>query len=600
MCGIFGIVNPVKENINGNLDKMLRVLRHRGPDGENIHFFKNCIFGHTRLSIIDPIGGQQPMLDKESNTGLTFNGELYGYKDIKEKINYNFQSNSDTELLLVLYKLYGLSFINILPGMFSFGLWDSKKKLLLCARDRFGEKPLYYAKGNSDEFIFASEIKAIKASGIINPIIDNNSISHYLKRLYVHPSKTIYKNIFSLPPGHYLKYQDNKIQVQQYWDTPEPTMIIDEHFAIEKFEYLFNKSIKKQMIADVPVGAFLSGGLDSSTIVAIASRYTNKLKTFSFGFNNKKNNEIKYARIVAKKYNTEHYELIEQTKDLEKILIEMQGVFDEPFADSSNIPTYLISKLASDHVKVVLSGDGGDELLAGYNFWYNDIFHLQEYLQKFDKSMKEKLSDKIKNRIYNFKMNNRGEQLYNRFKTINKLYYSQRQFFSDNDLVSFGCSPISNTPIENQLLSIDDCLRNDIKEYLSGDILVKTDRSSMANSLEVRSPFLDVDLAEFCISLPYQMKISPKVQKIILRKAFSKYWPEKINNRNKMGFGAPVHEWLKNDALKSLKNEYLGNTNRIIFSHLDGKKIKLYKSQSNYKTWILLNLSLWLEHHYRG
>ena len=600
MCGIFGIVNPVKENINDNLNKMLQVLRHRGPDGKNIHVFKNCIFGHTRLSIIDPKGGQQPMLDNEQNTGLAFNGELYGYKDIKSKINYNFQSNSDTELLLALYKQYGLSFLNRLPGMFSFGLWDSKKNLLFCARDRFGEKPLYYARGNSDEFIFASEIKALVASGIINPIIDNNSISHYLKRLYVNPYKTIYKNIFSLPPGHYLKYQDNKIQLKSYWNPPESSIIIDEHSAKEKLEYLFDKSIKNQMVADVPVGAFLSGGLDSSTVVAIASKYQDKLKTFSFGFNNSKNNEIHYARMIAKKYNTEHYELIEDTKDLERILIDMQTIYDEPFADSSNIPTYLISKLASKHVKVILSGDGGDELLGGYDYWNKDILYLQHYLQKSDNTFLSKINNKFKDSAFDLRKNQKGKILYQRFRSINNLYNSQRQIFSDNDLLSFGITSKNNENHNNQIMNIEDSLKRDIKDYLPGDILVKTDRASMANSLEVRSPFLDIDLAEFCISLPHRLKISPKAQKIILRKTFSKYWPRKIKNRNKMGFGAPVHKWLKGDLLKSLKNEYLGDTNRKIFSYLDSEKIKSYKSQSNYKTWILLNLSLWFEHRYKG
>ena len=596
MCGIFGLVNTKKHDLASNLQKMLDSMHHRGPDKKNLHFFKKCILGHSRLTIVDPIGGSQPMVNNQESVGLTFNGEIYGYRNIKSKIDYNFHTKSDTELLLALYEKFGFEMLNKLPGMFSFGLWDEKKHLLFCARDRFGEKPFYYATSEKGEFIFSSEIKSILSSGLINPKIDLESMSHYLKRLYVSPSRTIYKNIFSLPPGHFLKYQNNNIIVDSYWELPKVVQNIDEKFAVEKFKYLLKKAIKNQMIADVPVGAFLSGGLDSSTIVALASKHTDKLKTFTFGFSDSKYNEVDYARSIAKKYKTNHYELFDDKKNLPNTLIDMQKIYDEPFADSSNIPTYLISKFASEDVKVVLSGDGADELLGGYDFWYDDLLRFQEYSNKLHPS----LSSKIKNWFKSDISNKRGEDLHQKYDSINKLFHLQRQFFSEQDLIDFGLENENSVLNNKKVLNIEDCLANDLLDYLPGDILVKTDRASMANSLEVRSPFLDIDLAEFCISLPHRYKIDTFKQKKIMRKAFSHYWPRNVNKRKKMGFGAPVNDWLQQDAIVALKNEYLGNKNHKIFSYLDSKKIYTYKNDSNYKTWILLNLSLWLEHHFEG
>ena len=489
MCGIFGLVSTKKNSKGYDLQNMLQILHHRGPDEKNLYSFNNCVLGHTRLSIIDPINGKQPMTDAGRNIGLTFNGELYGYKSIKSKMSYNFNTESDTELLLVLYKKFGLKMIKKLPGMFSFGLWDEKKQLLFCARDRFGEKPLYYAIGKDGDFIFASEIKVILSSGIIDPQIDMEAISYYLKRLYVHPSRTVYKNIFSLPPGHFLKYKNNNIQINSYWEIPKVVQKVDEESVVEQFRFLLKKAIKNQMIADVPIGAFLSGGLDSSTIVALASSHTEKLKTFTFGFSNHKNNEINYARSIADKFNTDHYELYDDIKNIPSLLIDMQKVYDEPFADSSNIPTYLISKLASKHVKVALSGDGADELLGGYNFWYDDLLKYQEYSNKFHSSRFFKIKDLFKSDS----LVNRGKELYQKYDSINTLFHLQRQFFSEQDLIEFGIKNENSVIKNKKIMDIEDCLSNDLLNYLPGDILVKTDRASMANSLELRSPFLDAD-----------------------------------------------------------------------------------------------------------
>ena len=599
MCGIFGIFNSNIESKKGNLNRMSQVLQHRGPDGSGIHYFNNCALGHTRLTIIDMINGDQPMLNLAGNVGLTFNGEIYGYKAIKTQINYPFNTTSDTEVLLALYQEYGINLLEKLPGMFSFGLWDVKKKILFCARDRFGEKPFYYAFSNDNEFIFASEIKAIIASRLIDPQIDEISLQHYLKRLYVHPSKTIYSNIFSLPPAHYLTFQNDKCNINSYWELPEKDETISLGSAVEKFKSLFDQAVKNQLVADVPVGAFLSGGLDSTTVVNVASQYNSNLKTFSFGFTDKKKNELQFARAVAEKYGTEHKELTEDDNNLGDILIQMQTVYDEPFADSSNMPTYLLSKLASEHIKVVLSGDGGDELLAGYSYWYSGMNKLQDYMHTGkDNFQISKLIPQSLRNILAFPKNNEleGKHLYEKYGSLTNLFYSQRDFFNKHDLKEFGFNNSVFKTNEEKPESLDDALRLDLKYYLPGDILVKTDRASMANSLEIRSPFLDVDLASFCISLSRTLKINKKTDKILLREAYANQWPEPIQARKKMGFGAPVQEWLRRDEFIEMKREYLGNKNKKIHSYLDYQKTKQYVDLSNYQTWILLVLSLWLEH----
>ena len=343
-----------------------------------MHSSDTCIFGHVRLSIVDLGSGQQPMLSSDKNEAIVFNGEIYGYKDIKKSLgDYAFATNSDTEIILALYKRYGHDLVDKLPGMFSFALWDERKKELFCARDRFGEKPFYYAYGTGGELVFASEIKSILASGLIEPKIDAGSVAHYLKHLYVNPYKTIYSNIFVLPPAHTLAYSDGKLTIRRYWQPPAIDNNIGLEEAARKFKDLFSKAVASQLVADVPVGAFLSGGIDSSSVVAIASQYQKKLKTLSFHFKDGIN-ELPFAREIAAKYGTEHIELFDRDHDIGTLLLKMNDIYDEPFADSSNIPTYLISKLAREHVKVVLTGDGGDELLGGYASWYRPFLFAQD------------------------------------------------------------------------------------------------------------------------------------------------------------------------------------------------------------------------------
>lgn len=601
MCGIAGLVKPNIVHLKGRLENMIDSLHHRGPDGRGMHEFDNCALAHARLSIIDITGGTQPMLTPDEKLGITFNGEIYGYKKIKHSLNYPFQSNSDTEVILALYKSKGIKLLDSLPGMFAFAIWDEKKQLLFCARDRFGEKPFYYAKGNNGEFIFASEIKAILKSNLITPEIDTESLAHYFRKLYVNPNKTIYSNIFTLPPAHYLIYENNDIKIDKYWDYPVVNNSISLDEAIDEFQSLLQESISKQLVADVPVGAFLSGGLDSSTIVALSSEYTSNLKTFSFTFEGDLS-EQSYALAVADQYCTDHTELEEKDIKIGELLIQMQKVYDEPFADSSNIPTYLISKLASKHMKVILTGDGGDELLAGYSYWYNDLLYMQKQINR--KQYKIELIYtllKLMNR-YNlpfpklWEKHFQGIKRYKKYGSLGTYHEIQNLYFNSNELIQLGLEH-SNDIVQNNNTSdnLDNILNHDINDYLPGDILVKTDRASMANSLELRAPFLDVDFASFCMSLPYKLKINIIKDKVILREAFEHLWPISIRSRSKMGFGAPVNKWLERPELIKMKEDYLIDKNNKIYSYLDYQNAVKYLNHDNYKTWILLVLSAWLE-----
>ena len=597
MCGIIGIVSRDSKKYKSQVEKAVLSLKHRGPDADGIHFFNNCVLGHTRLSIIDLSTGAQPMLSPDSEIGVTFNGEIYGYKDIKKTLSdYTFQTTSDTEILIALYKKYGKNMMDKLPGMFSFAIWDEKSQALFSARDRFGEKPFYYAFGEEGEFIFSSEIKAIIATDLIRPVIDRESIIHYLRHLYVSPDKTIYKNIFTLPPAHNLTFKNGKVEINKYWELPKINEEIGLTEAVLKFKDLLDKAVSKQLVADVPVGTFLSGGLDSSTIVAVASKFKPNLETFSFGFG-ESINELPFAKLVADKYKTNHKELHASKYDLTDLFLEMQDIYDEPFADSSNIPTYLISKEAKKYNKVVLTGDGGDELFGGYTGWYKPLYFMSQ-------NVFINILHIIKDALSIFYRKSRMDLYYRvkglTYKILNKnmlyAHIKKNTYFSDNDIKKIlGRDIDKETSLGGQ--SLGDIMKYDATNYMPGDILTKIDRAAMAVGLELRSPFLDVDFASFCLSLPSRLKINDKEDKIILRETLKNDWPKEIRNRTKQGFGAPVKEWLELPSFVELKNKYLRDKDRKIFNIFDFKQSQKIIKKDNYKTWILLTLSVWLEKH---
>lgn len=603
MCGIAGIVaESISSHHRVVLRHMTDAIVHRGPDGEGHKYFKRCALGHRRLAIVDLSGGEQPMLASDNQVAVTFNGEIYGYKDCRRELHdYPYKTQSDTEVILALYDRYDTDALKHLPGMFAFAIWDERKQSLFCARDRFGEKPLYYAMGKGGEFLFASEIKGILASGLIEPILDNRAIARYLQRQCVGAGQSIYVNVKALPPGHYLRYRDGKVEVTRYWSPPQVDTDIDGEEAVEQFRALLLKAVRRELIADVPVGAFLSGGLDSSTICLLASLLTSELKSFSFDFEGD-HSEITYARTAARAYGTQHVELAAQGINIVDQLWRMQRVYDEPFADSSNIPTYLLCGEARRHVKVILTGDGGDELFGGYG-WYKPLLWMAKegrvgLLRWVAARMISRLSHlaRVPGSVAR-ELRIMGLGYGRRYSSVLDAHQAQMSIFEQHDLAQLGLSEERSIGIPettNALVTMDGVLRSDVEDYMPADILTKIDRASMAHGLELRAPFLDVEFASFCLSLPYRLKLSTSEDKIILRQAFSAQWPVSIRSRHKQGFGAPLARWLQDSAILELERHFLQSSSAPVYEVISYEGTQEILRRSNImQRWNLLVLAIW-------
>lgn len=521
--------------------------------------------------------------------------------------------------------------IEHLPGMFAFGMWDDEKQELFCARDRFGEKPFYYAIGKNGEFVFASEIKAILASNLVEPVLDYEQLWRFLKYSYVYPTRTIYSNIHTLPPAHTLVYANGAIKVERYYHLPTENTKITEHEAVEEFRRLFRQAVRRQLVADVPVAAFLSGGLDSGSVVAVASEMMPQLTTISFAFREGKDESF-IARTMAKRYRTNHIELLDLDADISGMLEKMQSIFDEPFGDPAAIPAYYMSKAAREHAVVVITGDAGDELVGGYESRYNLLAYIKqmrhsaipiELLRKYlwyDKKVRDKVrSILLKRGITNQNMldlQDRGYsdvlrrlsasyQLNDDIK--NSAQWNRSRYFAteDADLDALGLhsSTISyDYLITDGFLSgeaLDNAIRGDIHDYLPGDGFVKTDRTAMAVSLESRTPFCDKDLSDFCISLPFSMKVRGNKNKYILRKAFADKWTPPVKRGVKNGLGAPFWKWLEDEKVVEMKQYYLSDKGRRVFDILPYDVVQgmMQTKGSSWAAWCLLQFSMWLESH---
>lgn len=592
MCGIAGIIGSNARNYQEEIQKMTDALVHRGPDSSHYEFYENAALGHRRLSIIDlSDNGKQPMFSNTKNECIVLNGEIYGYLEIKRQYaEYPYHGGSDTEVILAMYQRKQENLIHDLPGMFAFAIWDEHKQQLFCARDRFGEKPFYYAIGKNSEFIFASEIKAILASGLIQPQVSSQALSHYLQYGYVSSHQSIYSNIHTLPPAHQLIWKDGKFTVSRYYSLPAKDRIISISDAREEFLYLLKNAIKKQLIADVEVGSFLSGGLDSSSVVALVDEFLPHQTTISFGYDHK-DNELKYAKEIADKYKTNHIEVHEKKSDLVSSLLKISPFFDEPFADASFIPHYEICRAARKNLTVVLSGDVGDELFGGYHFY------------TVENKLKKHFS--YKNIIAQF-----GLKLYQQIKPTSFLSRKNVEFSSimdfhlndvrnafnkkERDLLGVSSDYLQTYSFTPNPDSLNDIMRIDLENYVPANMMVKSDRMAMANSLEVRTPFLDLDFAEFCIQLPDQLKLNDSNDKIILREAMGSYWTETIRNRHKQGFGLGVKSWFAEENLMNLSNDLLKNPNHKVFNFIDFKAAQNFLDKDE-RHWNLLQLALWAD-----
>lgn len=576
---------------------MVAAMRHRGPDSQGVHNFGSCVLGSARLSIVDVEGGQQPILSADGQAGVTFNGAIYGFRQLKSAIGpYPFKTETDTEVVLALYARYGDDFLSHLPGMFGFALWDERRRVLTCARDRFGEKPVYYAYGSGGEFLVASEIKSLLASGLIQPVLSRSALSHYLQRLHVHPTQTIYENVHVLPPAHRLRFSAGRLEVSRYWEPPAVLEKVTLPEATERFRDLLDVAVQKQLVADVPVGVLLSGGVDSSTVTSVASRYQQGVRTFSFGFKEGVDDELPFARGMAERHHTNHHELTDHNADIPGLLNRMQEIYDEPFGDSSNIPTFLICRFARQHVTVALGGDGADELLGGYLFWSRHLLDPATPAPG-DTSILLRAISGVR-RLARFLgvgvRASSGSPLVRRYAREFRVCFTPQErrqigIAEDaEDLIDYG---------RYRTGRVSDMLRFDAELYLPGDILVKTDRASMANGLELRAPFLDLDVAGFCLSLPDRLKVDGEREKLLLRSAYEDSWTPEIRGRSKQGFGAPMTEWLRSDRLSELKHDILGDRNHSIFDLLDFEGVQTFIERNNQQTWSLLVLALWMSRH---
>ena len=603
MCGLTGIFSPNSgDHLNEVVSKMTSCLIHRGPDDGGIWGEKNICIGHRRLSIIDlSEAGKQPMTSHCDRYIIAINGEIYNHLELREQLerkeaNFQWKGHSDTETLLAAISYWGIDeALRLSQGMFALALWDKFKKKLVLARDRIGEKPLYWGWAGK-HFIFGSELKALRAHPDCSNEINKESLIQYFRYSYIPAPYSIYKNIFKLEPGTILSVKEspplippNKpipsgeryetISINRYWDLKDEIeyghshKIFDEREATLKLENSLRSSVQKQMLSDVPLGAFLSGGVDSSTIVAMMQSQSNKpVNTFTIGFDEKTHDESSHADSVASYLGTEHNMLKVTDSDARDVIPKLPWLYDEPFADSSQIPTYLVCHAARQHVTVALSGDGGDELFGGYNRYihgpglYRKISILPEPLKKIFSLATLMLSEQGWNycgSIYN-KLRAKKEGISNLGMKIHKIseqiYHTKSFTDFHRNLLSTWLEPKklltedineSFSLFNNKLkdLSINDhsnqMMFQDILTYLPDDILCKVDRAAMGVNLETRAPFLDPSLISLSTRIPMNMKIRKGHGKWLLRQVLYKYVPSKIIDRPKIGFSVPIGQWLR-------------------------------------------------------
>jgi len=622
MCGICGIYDFDREReVDPNLvQKMCGVLTHRGPDQQGRYLNGNVGLGILRLSIIDLVSGDQPIHSEDRSRWIVFNGEIYNYQEISEFLRskgHSFYTRSDTEVILHAYEEFGEACVQKLNGMFAFAIWDGENQRMFLARDRLGIKPLFYHL-TPDKLLFGSEIKAILADPTVKREVDHRSLHSYLSLNYMPAPQTMFRGIHQLLPGHSLTCTRGQVSVKPYWDlrySVQPGR--EDRFYMEGFEERLTESIRRRLISDVPLGAFLSGGLDSSSIVAIMSRLSDRpVKTFSIGFEDKSYNELPYARMVSQVFRTEHHELVVKP-DMVALLPKLVWHAEEPTADSSAVPVYYVSKLAREHVKVVLSGDGADELCAGYETYmanrlaraYRKLPPLIRKQCLFPLIMHLPVSTKKYSFEFKAKRFLQGVEL-----SPEEAHFSWRLIFTEAEKRDLYTDQLREELEKESTFRLcgdyflkaayagrlNQALYVDTRFYLPNDMLVKVDRMSMANSLEARVPFLDHELVEFAATLPDHLKLRGITgRKHVLRRVMQPHLPAKIVNRRKGGFNIPVADWITNDLREFVQDTL---TTRVIreagwFNPDTVQRIlhdHFRKARDNgHKIWGLVVLFLW-------
>ncbi|MDC0253301.1 asparagine synthase (glutamine-hydrolyzing) [Bacteriovoracales bacterium] len=560
MCGINGILSlknePIKE---AELLKMNQAMIHRGPDSDGLYFHKNVGLAMRRLAIIDIDGGNQPVFNEDRTVTLIINGEIYNYIELKEKLiklGHKFKTKSDSEVVAHLYQEYKEGFLTHLNGMFALALYDLKKETLILARDRLGIKPLYF-KQTPDRFIFSSNLNSIIQVLKKNPSVSQSSFLKYLGLSYINHPSTIYQDIHKVSPGYYYKFHNEKVEKINYWKIKNKTHRQFNHFNDYKdlVREKLNHAVKLRMRSDVPVGSFLSGGIDSSSIVALMANNNPKgHHTFSVGFEGGEN-ELGLARLVSKKYSTQHFEKLITLDDVIKILPELIDKMDEPQFDSALIPSFILSQEAlSQGVKVILNGTGGDEVLGGYNR-YLPLGLKEKVLEKTPLLLRKVLSQTLK-RVDPRRAHLIQYPAYQFFSHIANIDHSLLKRFYKGSL-----GPLFQTIREDYSAVVDistpkKLMELDLGHYLPGNILSLLDKTTMGASIEGRTPFLDHNLVETCFTLPQDILFHKKQLKPVLKESMRPYLPQELFNQKKKGFAGPIHHWMKNGLLKVIQKNF--------------------------------------------
>lgn len=625
MCGIAGFTQYQNDiaDVPGILSQMGEAIRHRGPDAGGEFIEDKVALCHRRLSIIDlSEAGAQPMHSPSGRYVTVYNGEIYNFQELKKELledGIHFRGTSDTEVLIALFEKYGPDCISMLNGMFAIAIWDTQNHTLFLARDRLGKKPLYYYnKGN--RFLFASEIKSILCAPDIDRTMRADAVKDFFFYQYVPDPKTIFESVHKLPPGHWMMIDKDGSRIHQYWDVSfaDTHQGSQEQIQGELFE-LLEDSVRTRMISDVPLGAFLSGGVDSSAVVGMmAGNSNNPVTTCAIGFNNKKFDEVVYAAKVANQFNTNHHEFTVQEK-VEENLVSIASMFDEPFADPSFVPTYFVSQLARTMVTVALAGDGGDENFAGYGKYLNDEFE-NRLRAKIPGCLRQPvlspLSGLLKRNPVN-QLRRGGSLLHSLSVDPATGFFLSNSFFRQdiwdrlvtgqfkNETAAYDAGDVTrdyyNAADTDDHLSR--LLYTDIKSYLPGDILVKVDRMSMANSLETRAPILDYRVVEYAARIPSAMKIHNKEGKAILKSSLEGFLTHETLYRKKMGFSVPLAQWLRVE-IAAIAEKYLLAPNSGLSNIFDISEITSLWNQHqsgdrdySQELWSMLVFEMWWQNY---
>ena len=619
MCGITGIISD-DPAADSRLRAMMAQLRHRGPDDQGVERLGPATLGHWRLSILDIEGGRQPMLSADGTLAVAFNGEIYNYPALRRSLEAEgrrFRTRSDTEVILHLYQKYGVECVAHLDGMFAFGVWDAPRRRLLLARDHMGQKPLFYCQ-TARGFAFGSEVKSVLASALVPRETDLDALFHYISLRFIPDQLTLFKNVRKLPAAHRLVYADGVARVERYWEfSCVAKRAGTEAELTDALDHTLRDTVRAHLLSDVPVGSFLSGGIDSSLVTALmAGESPDPVPTFSIGVREQGFNELPFAGQVARRYRTQHHEEV-VTADLVHLLPKMVWHLDEP-ADPFGVGVYLVARLAARHVKVVLSGDGGDELFAGYDRFAGQ--RLATIYAALPRSLRRTLMRRLIGLVpqsFGYKslaqklhwlnemsLLDAGERYAGSMSFLRFTEDAKRALFTEQARAALGGLDSTekilvhfNSPNAREL--VDRMLYTDLMTRIPDHLLPIVDRMAMAHGLEVRPPLLEHRMVEFAASLPAGLKLRGTKLKYILRRVAARYLPAELIDRPKQGFGFPLAHWMRSELRPFLREVVRssrfadggvferGYMDRLVSEHLDGKQ------DHNFRLWILLNLEIW-------